>query len=287
MTSHSLFMVCFAMFLPVAASAAEGLNLSWDDCGSNGVSAKTFACNVTTGTDVLVASMRAPAGITRLKGVEGQIDIRSSATNLPDWWKHNSSPLGGEALACRGNAGLEVDLETDFQSCEDAWDTEARLSHDYDIGFMSPNRARLRVIVDIAPIERALTAGLEYLLFRVNLHHNQATGAGSCTGCSTSACIVFNEAKLTNGSSVVAVNATADAATIMLEAIRDHGGRCGFKAAGGIRSLADAARYFDLADRILGAAWATPDRFRIGASSLIDEVLAVPGETGIPSGGSY
>ena len=210
MTSHSLFMVCFAMFLPVAASAAEGLNLSWDDCGSNGVSAKTFACNVTTGTDVLVASMRAPAGITQLKGVEGQIDIRSSTTNLPDWWKHNSIPLGGEPLACRGNAGLDVDIETDFQSCEDPWDTEANVSHDYDIGFLSPNRARLRVTVDIAPLERALTADLEYLLFRVNLHHDKATGVGSCTGCSTSACIVFNEAKLVVGSSVVNVSTVAD-----------------------------------------------------------------------------
>ncbi len=210
MATHSLFMVCFAMFLPVAVSAAEGLNLSWDDCGSNGVSAKTFACNVTTGTDVLVASLRAPAGITQLKGVEGVIDIRSSATNLPDWWKHNSSPIGGEALACRGNAGLDADIETDFQSCEDAWDTEANVSHDYDIAFLSPNRARLKVLVDIAPIERALTAGLEYLLFRVNLHHHQAVGAGSCTGCATSACLVFNEAKLTNGSGVVVVNTAAD-----------------------------------------------------------------------------
>lgn len=210
MNLRSLVLACFALCLPVTAPAAEGLNLSWDNCGSNGVSAKTFACNTTVGTDVLVASMRAPAGITQLKGVEGQIDIRSSSANLPDWWKHNSLPLGGDPLACRGNAGLDVDIETDFQTCEDAWDTEANISHDYDIAFVSPNRARLRVTVDIAPLERALIADLEYLLFRVNLHHDKATGAGSCTGCSTSACIVFNEAKLVVGSGFVNLSTVAD-----------------------------------------------------------------------------
>lgn len=210
MTFRSVVLACCALSLPVAALAAEGINLSWDDCGSFGVGAKTFACNATIGTDVLVASMRAPAGITQLTGLEGQIDIRSSSANLPDWWKHNSLPLGGEPLACRGNAGLDIDIETDFQSCGDPWDTEAIISHDYDIAFASPNRARLRVTVDIAPLERALIADVEYLLFRVNLHHNKATGAGSCAGCATSACIVFNEAKLTVGSSVVSVSAVAD-----------------------------------------------------------------------------
>lgn len=72
-----------------------------------------------------------------------------------------------------------------------------------------------------------------------------------------------------------AVGATPGAAVIMLQAIRDHGGTCGFKAAGGVRHLVDATRYFDIAERTLGTGWATPDRFRIGASSLLDEVLDV------------
>jgi deoxyribose-phosphate aldolase len=70
----------------------------------------------------------------------------------------------------------------------------------------------------------------------------------------------------------VAVGATPEAARIMLEAIRDHGGHAGFKASGGVRSLADAATYLQLADEILGAGWATPDHFRIGASGLLAEI---------------
>ena len=74
------------------------------------------------------------------------------------------------------------------------------------------------------------------------------------------------------------VGATPEAARVLLEAIRDAG-RGGFKAAGGIRTLVDARRYLALADETLGADWATPARFRIGASSLLSELRAATGGT--------
>lgn len=73
----------------------------------------------------------------------------------------------------------------------------------------------------------------------------------------------------------VTVNATPEAARILLQASHARGGQCGFKAAGGIRTLEDAAGYFALADDILGPQWATPAHFRFGASSLLGEILAV------------
>ena len=73
----------------------------------------------------------------------------------------------------------------------------------------------------------------------------------------------------------VVVNATPEAAQILLQATHARGGQCGFKAAGGIRTLEDAATYFALADDILGPHWATPARFRFGASSLLGEILSV------------
>lgn len=72
----------------------------------------------------------------------------------------------------------------------------------------------------------------------------------------------------------VAVNATPQAAAIMLDAIARDGGRCGFKAAGGIRTLDDAAIYLGLAAERLGDAWITPAHFRIGASTLFSELTA-------------
>jgi deoxyribose-phosphate aldolase len=72
----------------------------------------------------------------------------------------------------------------------------------------------------------------------------------------------------------VPVNATTEAAAIMLDAIAAAGGRCGFKAAGGIRTLPDAQRYLQLAESRLGAAWPSAAHFRIGASALFDEITA-------------
>jgi deoxyribose-phosphate aldolase len=75
----------------------------------------------------------------------------------------------------------------------------------------------------------------------------------------------------------VAVNATPEAAEIMLRTIRRHGGSAGFKAAGGVRSVEDAARYLELCDEIMGAGWAGPRHFRFGASGLLGALLAVLG----------
>jgi len=76
----------------------------------------------------------------------------------------------------------------------------------------------------------------------------------------------------------VPVNATPEAAALMLDAIAEAGGRCGFKAAGGIRTLADAQPYLDLAEQRLGADWITPAHFRFGASALFAEITAALSE---------
>lgn len=70
------------------------------------------------------------------------------------------------------------------------------------------------------------------------------------------------------------VNATPQAAALMLDAIAADGGRRGFKAAGGIRTLADAAIYLGLVEARLGHDWITPAHVRIGASTLFAELTA-------------
>lgn len=73
----------------------------------------------------------------------------------------------------------------------------------------------------------------------------------------------------------VKVNATLEAAEILIEAIRASGRPAGFKAAGGIRTVAEAAGYLAVADRIMGPTWASPATFRFGATALLSDVLAV------------
>lgn len=74
------------------------------------------------------------------------------------------------------------------------------------------------------------------------------------------------------------VAATPEAAVVMCHAIRDYfertGRRVGFKAAGGVRTAADAALYYTIVEKILGAEWLTTDLFRIGASSAANNLLS-------------
>lgn len=75
----------------------------------------------------------------------------------------------------------------------------------------------------------------------------------------------------------VIVNATLEAADIMLQAIRDSRRRVGFKAAGGIASVADADLYLRLAQAVMQPDWIMPSTFRFGASGLLDDILHVLG----------
>lgn len=63
-------------------------------------------------------------------------------------------------------------------------------------------------------------------------------------------------------------SATPAAARTMLEAIEACGRPVGLKPSGGLRTLADARTYLDLADEIMGPGWATAKTFRFGASGL-------------------
>lgn len=71
--------------------------------------------------------------------------------------------------------------------------------------------------------------------------------------------------------------ATPQVVLVMLEAIRDFylatGRRIGMKPAGGIRTTKQALHLLVMVKETLGDAWLTPDLFRIGASTLTNDLL--------------
>jgi deoxyribose-phosphate aldolase len=71
--------------------------------------------------------------------------------------------------------------------------------------------------------------------------------------------------------------ATPPVALVMLEAVRDFaeiaGDRRGVKLAGGIRKSKEAVRYLVMVNEIAGHEWLTPSLFRLGASSLLNDLL--------------
>ncbi|HEY7451403.1 MAG TPA: deoxyribose-phosphate aldolase [Candidatus Limnocylindria bacterium] len=87
--------------------------------------------------------------------------------------------------------------------------------------------------------------------------------------------------------------ATLPVTLVMLEAIRDFhaqtGRAVGMKPAGGIRTSKEAIAYLTVLYETLGPDWMTPDRFRFGASTLLNDVLMQirKERTGRYSGGDY
>ena len=75
----------------------------------------------------------------------------------------------------------------------------------------------------------------------------------------------------------VTVNATLPITLLMLQAVRDWyeetGIRIGVKPAGGIRTAKDALKYLVVVKETAGEEWLTPELFRFGASSLLNDVL--------------
>jgi deoxyribose-phosphate aldolase len=75
----------------------------------------------------------------------------------------------------------------------------------------------------------------------------------------------------------VAPAATIPVTLVMLEAIRDYfyatGIRIGMKPAGGIRNSKQALHYLVMVRETLGDDWLTPELFRFGASTLVNDVI--------------
>ncbi|WP_395480127.1 deoxyribose-phosphate aldolase [Candidatus Curculioniphilus buchneri] len=73
------------------------------------------------------------------------------------------------------------------------------------------------------------------------------------------------------------INATLTNAEIILKTIIEQNAekRVGLKVSGGIRTVQEATAYLDLTDKIMGVNWINLQNFRIGASSLLDDILRI------------
>jgi hypothetical protein len=181
------------VMLAASVAHAEGINLSWNECGSSGTQNLTWTCDTNSGgTFSMYASFIPPTGVNEFLGVSSQVDIFTESGTLPDWWKHG----GGQ---CRSTTGLAVSF--DFTSgpfgCTDFYSGQAAGGFAYDVAFGSPNRARFRIQLAVPFENRAqISPAEEHYAYRVNMLRAKTTGTGSCAGCNVSACIVLNDIQL-------------------------------------------------------------------------------------------
>ncbi|MDH8701530.1 deoxyribose-phosphate aldolase [Dysgonomonadaceae bacterium PH5-43] len=71
--------------------------------------------------------------------------------------------------------------------------------------------------------------------------------------------------------------ATPEAVYVMCRVIkeydRNHNRKVGIKVSGGVKTCDDAITYYTIVKEVLGKDWLTPELFRIGASSLTENIL--------------
>lgn len=200
-----------------------------------------------------------------------------------------------KALAAAGVPDVRVATVTNFpdgstdidRAVRETRDAVALGAHEVDVVF--PYRALLAGDSDIGHelVAQCKAACGDAVLLKVIIESGEL-GSPSAIREASDIAIAAGADFIKTSTGKVAVNATLEAAEIMLTAIRDSGRDVGFKAAGGIRTTDDANAYLQLAERLMGADWITPAHFRFGASSLLGNLLNTLGHDTADAGqGSY
>ncbi|TXR54102.1 deoxyribose-phosphate aldolase [Reinekea thalattae] len=212
-----------------------------------------------------------------------------------------STPVGHPAAVCVYPAFIKTALQTLAANGLDDVKvaTVTNFPHGNDDVALAVSETRAAVAdgaheVDVVFPYRALMAGNEQVGFDLVSQCKQACGESALlkviieSGELASAELIKQASEISiqagadfikTSTGKVPVNATPEAAEIMLNAIKASGKDVGFKAAGGVRNAEDAGVYLQLASDILGADWINTRHFRFGASSLLNNLLQTLGHS--------
>ena len=191
-------LICGALLALTAGAASAGVNLSFNDCGSFGVSSVPLTCTANTGNFILVVSANPTATIPLALTQETVIDLETSAASISPWWDMRAS--GG----CRPTSASTAFAFGALANCVDPWSGQALGGYDYAIAPLfdatngsHPNRARIRTVCALpafAPVQ--LDAGTEYYMCEVVINKAKTVGLGSCAGCTDDATFYLNSVKI-------------------------------------------------------------------------------------------
>lgn len=182
--------------------------------------------------------------------VEG-VDVAVVAAGFPSSQTFEAVKVADVALAVEAGAD-EVDIVLNMglfldEDYEDLCDEIIELKH-------TAKHAKLKVILETGALKTAENIKKASVL-------SMYSGADF---------IKTSTGKIYSGASL-------EAAYVMCECIKEYfetsGRKVGFKAAGGVRTAEEAVAYYTIVKEVLGEEWLNHDLFRIGASSLANNLL--------------
>ena len=176
-----------ALSFCAAPAFAQGINLSWDDCGASGSLNKTFACDSNTGIHVLVGSFVTDAYFVSVNGLTASLELMSACPAYPDWWRMRTGYCRSTSLSA------SFDFTSGPANCFDYWQGGAIGTA--SMGDPAGRRALVTLqcvlpVLDprIGPIEE----GAHVYAFKMVINNAKTVGPGACAGCQDDMCIVLN-----------------------------------------------------------------------------------------------
>src|ERR1041385_150609 len=181
--------------MTATVASAAGVGIRWTECiGDGGTLNRNFACNVNTGSNVLVGTFQlGAAGLAQVSGEEIVVDLGSASATLPAWWQFKN------AGTCRtGSLAIGAAPTANAANCAD-WGgglAGAGLGA-YIIGARGPNTARVVAASAVPPSGLQDLGGGQEDFAVTPAINKPKTVNGGCTGCQTAVCIVFNSLNMT------------------------------------------------------------------------------------------
>lgn len=197
-------LLCGALLaLSATAAVAAENKLAWDNCrGGGGANVKTSACNVNTGSNTMVASATAPAGVDMWTAFEAEF-LFDFQGNQPAWWQLRNQT--GQSGQCRNGAISANAIGAGTTGCEDVYGGNGSggigtyqngANFGAPQGGPQPDKARLLIVFAVPTgSEVALTPETEYFVAKVVITNAKTVGTGNCAGCSAPACISLTNVK--------------------------------------------------------------------------------------------
>lgn len=190
------FAALLSLLVLASSANAAGVALRWGSC--DGTANRSFACDRSTGSEMLVGSFDPPSGISQLSGMEVILSIAAADGGLPSWWQMF------EVGNCRrGSFASSFDL-SDQMDCDSAWGGSAAggwgaaaqtLMNQYNVG--NPNGVDLFITAAVPPNQiQGVSSGRTYAAFKLIINHQKSNGGSACSGCDTPVCITIDALRL-------------------------------------------------------------------------------------------
>jgi hypothetical protein len=159
---------------------AAGVALRWGSC--QGTANRNFACDRSTGSELLVGSFDPPSGVNQLSGIEVVLRITSASNDAPSWWQ-----MFANGSCRRTSVAASFDM-SDQMECDDLWSGLATGG----IALWQPDGSGINVKM-VAAVAQNLVfpvpSGRTYAAFKLLINHSRSNGSGACSGCDVPVCI--------------------------------------------------------------------------------------------------